>query len=55
MKKLSKLPYDEKLRKLDIETLEQRRKKGDLIQVFKMFNNNEKVNKQIWSKAGIID
>jgi len=43
VKKLRKLPHDEKLRKLGIETLEQRRKRGDLIQVFKMFNKYEKI------------
>jgi len=42
VKKLRKLPYDERLRKLGIKTLEQRRKRGDLIQVFKMFNEHEK-------------
>jgi ribonuclease P/MRP protein subunit RPP40 len=42
VKKLRKFPYDERLRKLGIETLEQRRKRGDLIQVFKMFNKHEK-------------
>ena len=43
VKKLRKFPYDERLRKLGIETLEQRRKRGDLIQVFKMFNKHEKI------------
>jgi hypothetical protein len=43
VKKLRILPYDERLRKLGIVTLEQRRKRGDLIQVFKMFNKYEKI------------
>jgi hypothetical protein len=39
-----KIPYEERLEKLRITTLETRRKRGDLIQLFKIFNNYEKVN-----------
>jgi hypothetical protein len=43
VKKLRKLPYYERLERLGITSLEQRRKRGDLIQVFKIFNIKEKI------------
>ena len=44
VKNLRKLPYEERLRRLDITTLEKRRKRSDLIQFFKIFNKFEKVD-----------
>jgi len=43
VKKLRKLPHNERLERLGITSLEQRRKRGDLIQVFKIFNIKEKI------------
>ncbi len=40
--------YDERLRKLKIPTLEERRQHGDLIQTFKIMNSIDKVN---WHSA----
>ena len=34
-----KISYEERLEKLRITTLETRRKRGDLIQMYKIFNN----------------
>ncbi len=44
VKSLRKLPYEERLRRLEITTLEKRRKRGDLIQLYKIFNKIEKVD-----------
>ena len=41
VKKLRKLPYNERLERLGFTSLEQRRKRGDLIQVFKIFNKRK--------------
>ena len=41
---LKRLPYNERLKRMGLTTLEARRKRGDLIQVFKIFNNIEKVD-----------
>jgi hypothetical protein len=40
---LRKLPYSERLEKLGLTTLEERRTRGDLIQTYKIFNGIEKV------------
>ena len=38
-----KLKYEDRLKALDLTTLVERRKRGDMIQVFKIFNGMEKV------------
>ena len=40
---MKKLSYETRLEKLGITTLETRRKRGDMIQLFKIFNNIEAV------------
>ena len=37
------MEYSERLKRLDLTTLEQRRKRGDLIQIYKMINGLEKI------------
>ncbi|XP_045126266.1 uncharacterized protein LOC123513260 [Portunus trituberculatus] len=41
---LKDLTYEERLRKLEIPTLESRRERGDLIGIYKMVNNLDKVD-----------
>jgi hypothetical protein len=43
IKSLRKLGYTERLKRLDLTTLEVRRQRGDLIQVYKMINKLEDV------------
>ena len=42
---LSDLPYEERLRKLELPTLEMRRERGDLISVYRMLNGLEEVER----------
>jgi ribonucleases P/MRP protein subunit RPP40 len=44
VKKLRKRPYDERLSLLNLTTLENRRQRGDMIQLYKIFNGLEKVD-----------
>ena len=44
VKNLRKLPYEQRLEKLNITTLSARRNRGDLIQVFKTLNGYEKID-----------
>ena len=43
---IGKLSYDERLRKLGLTTLEQRRKRGDLIEIYKLMTGKEKIEYQ---------
>ena len=43
-KELKNLPYEERLRKLELTTLEKRRERGDLIQMYKIINGLEEVH-----------
>ncbi len=43
---LSKLTYEERLRMLEIPTLENRRERGDLINIYRMINCMENVKKE---------
>ena len=40
--------YEEKLQELGLETLEERRKRLDLIQTFKIVKGFDKVDSKIW-------
>jgi len=40
----SKLPYDERLKRMKLKTLKQRRQRGDMIEVFKYMNKKYNVN-----------
>jgi len=54
--KLKKLPYNERLKKMGLTTLEARRIRGDLIQLFKIFNGLECINlckKPMFKSEGI--
>ena len=42
VREMKNLEYSERLKRLDLTTLEQRRKRGDLIQIYKMMNGLEK-------------
>ena len=44
VKKLKKLPYETRLKKLNIYFLERRRLRGDLIETFKILTGKEHVN-----------
>ena len=44
--------YRERLRLLDLTTLSERRKRGDLIQLFKLINGIERVNWQVEPRIG---
>ena len=43
VKGIKYLEYSERLKRLDLTTPEQRRKRGDLIQIYKMINGLEKI------------
>ena len=43
-KELKNLPYEARLRKLELTTLEKRRERGDLIQMYKIINGLEEVH-----------
>lgn len=43
---IGKLSYEERLRKLGLTTLEQRRKRGDLIEIYKLMTGKEKIEYQ---------
>jgi hypothetical protein len=43
-KELKNLPYETRLRKLELTTLEKRRERGDLIQMYKIINGLEEVH-----------
>ena len=45
---LSNLPYEERLKKLELPTLERRRERGDLISVYRMVNGLEEVDGEIF-------
>ncbi|CAF0711550.1 unnamed protein product [Brachionus calyciflorus] len=45
VKCLNEKPYQERLLALGLMSLEERRKRGDLIQMFKIINRHEKINK----------
>ena len=42
---LENLPYSERLREMDLPTLEERRERGDLITIYKLLNGLEEVDK----------
>jgi len=44
VKGLKKLPYETRLKKLGIYSLERRRLRGDLIETFKILTGRERVN-----------
>ena len=41
---LANLPYEDRLARLDLTTLEERRHRGDMIEVYKIVNGYDKVN-----------
>ena len=41
---LRKLPYEERLKRLNLTTLEERRKRGDMIETFKIMRNFDKID-----------
>ena len=43
VREIKNLEYSERLKRLDLTTLEQRRKRGYLIQIYKMINGLEKI------------
>ena len=44
---LRDLPYEERLRKLGLLTLESRRERGDLISVYKMVNGMDRIGEDL--------
>jgi hypothetical protein len=42
--------YEEKLQELGLQTLEERRIQADMVQVYKILNGKDKVNKDTWFK-----
>ena len=42
--------YNQRLKELDMITLEERRERGDLIQVYKVPTGKEKVTYQTWTE-----
>ena len=45
VRNIRKLPYETRLARLGLTTLEKRRKRGDLIETYKLLSGKEKVNK----------
>ena len=43
---LAEMPYEERLRAMELTTLEQRRERGDLIQVYKLVNGMDEVDNE---------
>ena len=43
---ISTLPYEERLKEMNLPTLEDRRERGDLIMLFKMINGMEKLDRE---------
>ena len=51
---IGKLSYDERLRKLGLTTLEARRKRGDMIEIYKLMTGKERIDyQQFFVKAEI--
>ena len=44
MPSLRNLPYEDRLRQLNLPTLEERRKRGDLIETFKILKQHDQVD-----------
>ena len=42
--------YEEKLKKLNLQTLEDRRKRADMIKTFKIVNGFDNIDKNTWFK-----
>ena len=47
---LSSSTYEEKLKEVGLTTLEERRKRGDMIEVWKILHHQEDVNPSTWFK-----
>ena len=50
---LNSRTYEEWLRELGLDSLEDRRKRGDLIQAYKVFNGHDKVDPATWFTRSI--
>ena len=51
VRRLKNLPYEERLRKLKLYPLEQRRLRGDLIETFKILSGKERIDPAIFFRA----